>query len=242
METEIFGARLKDTINFSQKNNKPKFLGFLSTDEKAFAEKKLLKSNVDHCFFGGYPEAERTFLSVPFVENCEFPISALTINFRKTESLTHRDFLGSLIGLGIKREFIGDILIGDGSAVVFLANEITDFVYNQLNKVGRVGVKITKGFIEPLPLKPALCELSTTVSSLRLDCIVSALGGFSRSLACEKISNGLVLVNSIICEKITKQVEDGDVLTIRGKGKFFIVSSNETTRKEKTILKYKKYI
>ena len=146
------------------------------------------------------------------------------------------------MGLGIKREFIGDILIGEGLAVVFLANEVFDFVYNQLNKVGRVGVSLKKGFSDPLPQKSELLEFSTTVSSLRLDCIVSALGGFSRSVACEKISNGFVSVNSIICEKITKQIYDGDVLTIRGKGKFFISDSNSKTKKEKIILKYKKFI
>ena len=242
MDTEIFGARLQDTINISQKNKKPKFLGFLSCEEKAFAEKKLVASNVEYTFFGGFPNAERTFLSVPFVLENEFPISALTIFYRKTDTLTHRDFLGSLMGLGIKREFIGDILIGDGLAVVFLANEIADFVYNQLSKVGRVGVTLKKGYLEPLPQKNELLEFSTTVSSLRLDCVVSALGGISRDMACEKISCGLVSINSVVCEKITKQIEEGDILTIRGKGKFYINDSCGRTKKDKIILKYKKYI
>lgn len=242
METEIFSARLQDTVNIALKTNKCKFLGFLSSEEKVLAEKLLKRQNTDFNFFGGYQNAERTVLSVPTASIEDYPISSLTIKYRNTENLTHRDFIGSLLGLGIKREFIGDILIENGLAVVFLSEEITDYVFNQLKKVGKVGVTLSKGFLEPLPVKPNLSEFSVTVASLRLDCVVSALGSFSRGMACEKITNGYVSVNSVVCGKITKQVENGDIITIRGKGKFFIDSSSEKTRKNRIILKFKKYI
>ena len=172
----------------------------------------------------------------------EFPIASITFTYRKADKLTHRDFLGSLMGLGLTRESVGDILVEEGRAVAFLSEDISDFVISQVEKIGRTGVMVKKGHESPLPQKGEIREFDCTIASERLDCVVAALCNFSRSLAVEKIANGLVSVNSVVTEKTTKILVSGDAVTVRGKGKFIIDSVDGKTRKNRIILKYKKYV
>lgn len=244
MSIDLLQDRVCDTVTICEKTNRPKFLGFLSEEQAAFAGKVSDLKRVKHKFHGGYDGALRVMLGCfpDWADSIDFPISALTLQYRSSDKLTHRDFLGSLMALGLKRETVGDILIEDGRAVIFLADDIADYVISQLEKVGRVGVAVKKGFDNPLPVGQRLTELSSTVPSLRLDCIVAALCGISRNQACEKIEQSFVQVNSVFTEKITRKIEDGDVISVRGSGKFVIVSADDITRKNRIILKYKKYI
>ena len=244
METELLIARINDTADLCERTSVPKFLGFLSREESVFAEKILNRRNVKFDFYGGYDEADRLVLGC-FPDWCEeefYPISSVTFSYRKEDSLAHRDILGFLMSLGIKRETVGDILIEEGRAVVFLNEDIVSYVLTQTEKVGRTGVTVSEGFTEPLPLKSELAEFSVTVASERLDCIVSALAGISRKTASEKIISGEVSINSVVCEKTTAGVSEGDILTVKKKGKFIIDSFGGKTRKDRLIINYKKYI
>jgi RNA-binding protein YlmH len=146
------------------------------------------------------------------------------------------------MALGITRESVGDILVEDGRAVVFLKDEVLNFVITNIAKIGGVGVSAKIGFDLPLPEADALIDLSVTVSSLRLDCVVAALCGVSRNKANEIIAMGFVSVNSLVFEKSTKQITDGDVLSVRGKGKFIVKSTLNKTKKDRTVLEFKKYL
>ncbi len=244
METELFIARVNDTADICERTGKPKFMGFLSVEESVLANKLLSKRNIRFKLFGGYDDAERLVLCClpDWLEDTDFPIVPITFEFRKSDKLGHRDFLGSLMALGIKRETVGDILIGDGRAVVFVLSEISDYILSEVRKIGKIGVLVKSGYDDPLPQKSELKEFSETVASLRLDCVVSALAAVSRSIANEKINLGLVAVNSVTVVKPTKFVSDGDIVTVRGSGKYIIESTADLTKKKRTILKYKKYI
>lgn len=244
METEFFVARIGDISDICEKTQRPKYIGFISPEQSVLASQILSKRNIKFAFFGGYTDAERVVLGCfpEWMADFEFPITAITFNYRKTDILHHRDFLGSLMALGIKRETVGDILIEEGRAVVFVFKEIADYIMREVEKIGRIGVSLQMGAEEPLPLKSELCEFTETVASLRLDCVVAAVGGFSRGAANEKIADGLVSVNSVTVEKATKFVSDGDILTVRGSGKFIIDSAIDRTKKNRIILKYKKYV
>ena len=146
------------------------------------------------------------------------------------------------MALGIKRETVGDILIENGRAVVFVLDDIADYILSEVSKIGRIGVTLFSGFEEPLPQRNELKEFTETVASLRLDCVVSAIAGISRGLATEKINNGFVAINSVTVEKSTKLVTNGDIITVRGSGKFIIDASTDRTKKDRIILKYKKYV
>lgn len=244
MDLDLLTARINDTADIALRTNKPKFLGFLSFEQSTLAEKILKNRNVSFRLFGGYENAQRVMLGCfpEWAEDSVFPISAITFTYRKEFSLSHRDFLGSLMALGIIRETVGDILVEEGRAVVFLTNEVCDFVLNEITKIGKIGVTVTRGFEGVLPKSSVLAEFSDTIASCRVDCVVSALASVSRTKANELIETGLVSVNTVVCQKVTKEINENDVISIIGKGKFIIVSLSSKTKKQRTVLVYKKYI
>lgn len=244
MDSNFIISRVFDVADSSEKNNIPKFLGFLTGEEAAIATDALRKRNIRFSLFGGYDEAERVYLAClpDWCEEVEYPLTPITFSFRKEDELSHRDFLGSLMALGLTREKIGDILVEKGRAVVFANTVIADHIISQIDKVGRVGVTLNKGCDFPLPSLSTLADFSITASSARLDCIVSAICGLSRNKAVEVIEAGFVSINSVMCDKVTKAVKDNDKITVRGRGKFIICSTDERSKKGKIILKYKKYV
>lgn len=244
MDSQLLYARVADTVEISARTNKPKYFGFLSVEQAVATRAYLEKRNVRFALFGGYDGANRVMLGCfpEWADDSVFPITALTFKYRKADSLSHRDFLGSLMGLGLTREAVGDILIEEGRAVAFLSEDIADFVVSQLERVGKTGVTVSFGFEGTLPKGDTLLELSTAIASSRLDCVVAALCGISRGSAAEKIAQSLVSVNSFPTEKVTFNVSEGDIITVRGKGKFIISSLDGRTRKNRVILNYKKYM
>ena len=244
METELLTARIADTADLCERTQVPKFFGFLSLEQSVLAERQLSKRAVKYGLYGGYNDAERVMLGC-FPDWCDeetYPITAVTFSFRKADSLTHRDVLGFLMSLGLKREAVGDILVEEGRAVAFLSGDIASYVLSQTEKIGRTGVAVKEGFFEPLPTKSELCEFTVTIASRRLDCVVSAVADISRKSAAEKIAAGEVSLNSVVCEKITATAQEGDALTIRKKGKFIISSFGNRTKKDRIVLNYKKYV
>lgn len=243
MEPELLQARVTDTFTLCERTNVPHFLGFLTESEAASAEGVLRGTTARYAFFGGYEDAERRMLAClpEWCDEPDYPITAFTLKYRECDTLSHRDFLGSLMALGITRESVGDILVEKGRAVIFVCRDVAKFVGSQLEKVGRVGVTLTEGFTDPLPQHGERVECSDTVASLRLDCIVSAVAGVSRNIACELIESGMVSVDSVTSEKTTRTVEAGNRITVRGKGKFFIDDVSALSKKGRIILKYSKY-
>ena len=244
METELFKARIKDTADICLKTSKPKYLGFLSAAEAVLSGQTLKNLPCRTVFYGGYDSAERVMLGClpDWMEEDSFPISALTFKYRKSDALSHRDFLGSLMALGIKRETVGDILTEQGRAVVFVTDEISEYIKSQVTKIGRTGVTVINGYTKPLPIGDKLAEFTETAASDRIDCVISALCGFSRAKSLEALTAGLVSVNSVTVSKPEKSVEEGDIISVRGKGRFLIGSLENRTKKNRIIINYKKYI
>ena len=244
MEADLFLARVDDTADIAERSGRCKYLGFLSPEQAVAAQRHLKNRSVKFGFYGGYDGADRVMLGCfpDWAEGDEYPVTAVTFKYRKGDTLAHRDFLGSLMGLGLTREAVGDILVGEGKTVAFLSEDIADYVIKQISKIGRVGVTVTLGAGGGLPERGTLADFSDTVASARLDCIVAALGNFSRGVANEKIVGGFVSVNSFTVEKITHTVNEGDIITVRGKGKFIITSLDGRTRKNRVVLNYKKYV
>lgn len=242
MDIELLPARVADLRQLCDKTNSPKFIGFLTSDEVSVA---LKQTKFDNCsLYGGYDSAERVMLAVlpDWCENVIFPITAITFTYRTCDILSHRDFLGALMALGIARETVGDILVEDGRAVIFVTNDVSKFVFTQIKKIGNVGVTLSEGFCEPLPQNGKKQSFAVTVASTRLDCVVASICGISRKVAGEKIADGLVSVNSVCTTKITANIVAGCNITVRKKGKFQITSCDEYSKKGRIILKYDKYV
>ncbi|MBE7032849.1 MAG: RNA-binding protein [Ruminococcaceae bacterium] len=213
------------------------FGDFLSENSisELLARKDCLPS--EPVLFGGFDGAERKMVAfIPEYEDPVFPINALKITSPMLHSLTHRDFLGSVLGLGIKREKCGDIIIKDKAAYIIFSEEICSFAANSLTKVGRVGVKTEEISLSEIELpERSFKTVSGTVSSLRLDSVITLFYGKGRGKAGEIISGGLVFVNGICALKNDMRLKDGDVISLRGKGKATL-SVGGTSKKDRIFI------
>lgn len=244
MEPKFLKERLFCLKGQCENSGKPQFIGFLNEEEAVFA-KQLIGENEGFMFFGGYEGASRVFLgafpkNIPPSERA-FPIWGVTVTYRTLDVLSHRDFLGAVLSLGIKRETVGDILIENGRAVIFLTDSVARLICRELTTVGRVGVKVADNFFFPLPKTADRISQNLTVSSMRLDCVVAAICSVSRNTANELIDEKRVSVNSLICEKPTRTINSGDKITVRGMGKFTVGQTTGETRKGRIKIIIEKY-
>ncbi|MDR1564224.1 MAG: hypothetical protein LBS74_04615 [Oscillospiraceae bacterium] len=247
-EYSLFKARIEDILSQAEGGGFPCFSGFLDEGQQAIALGLAfsIHSSCKLMLWGGFEAAERQMLGAfpPYLEpeSASFPLTPVTLKFRRSDTLSHRDFLGSLMGLGLKREAVGDILTEQGRAVLFLKEPLGAFVAESLCKVGRVGVEAALGASEPLPQGSGFAPLSGTVSSLRLDCLVSLFAGCSRNQACELIRSGLVAVNGVQTEKTSQLILEASKLSIRGCGKFMIDEIGSPTKKGRLRVNGRKYL
>lgn len=237
---ESVRLKVSDLLAVSSKRFRAGYTTFLNEVEQRYAREILEERGEPYLFWGGVDECVRKMLCV-FPENGveDFPIYSLTFSFRNTDCLTHRDFLGSFLSLGIGREQIGEILIADGYAVVFCTKTAYALI-SDLTKIGRVGVCPEEGIRKPLP-KLNFTEQLIVVASMRSDCIVSAVSGLSREKSADYIKSGRFSLNYEICTNISKTLAQDDVLTLRGYGKFVLTEEIAETKKGRLRLQLKKY-
>ena len=235
-EDKLFHDRLSDLMKGVQRDWTVRFTFFLDERQQAIAKRFLQYSGFhDFMFYGGFDQAGRKLLGLfpEYMEpNCsEFPVKAVTLRYRKEDRPRHQDILGTLMGLNIKRELIGDILIADDYAVIFLLDPAHSLVLNELQKIGRVGVRIAEGSPETLPEPYQLKPIGGTVSSLRLDCLVAFFTNLSREKAAQLIRSGQVNLNFFETDEISHPVAEGDIVSIRGYGRFVLSKVGELSQK-----------
>lgn len=194
---------------------------------------------------GGIKEAERSVISIfPYYmeyEDIQSPIKALQIegNF-KFKEIKHKDYLGSLLGLGIKREKIGDINIHDNFCQVIVSRDISDFIIMNLEKVARNNVKVKEISENDLVYSgPKYKEISLTVSSQRLDCLISGIYNISRQESLKLINAEKVFVDYEKVISTSKTIERGSLISVRGKGRVIIADIGDISKKGKIKVKAK---
>ncbi len=197
-------------------------------------------------FYGGYEQAERVILlNLPGYADLKNENPLVIVRAKvseKSKSLTHRDYLGSLIGLGMKREMIGDILVRDDGADIIVLAEIADFILQNYCKAGRVSLSLEKLDISKLIVPEAkVREITDTVASLRLDSIVASGFSLSRGKAAEAITRGIVFVNNMETVKPDFQLKEGDKISLRGKGKVCLREVGGKSRKDRQYIAIEKY-
>lgn len=246
-EDNILFRSISDKISLAQKHFSPKFTFFLDERQVELVNMVLEKSAVDDYFlFGGYDNAKRKVLAVAppysYANFPEFPITALTITHREEDTISHRDVLGSLMALNIERKTVGDIIVGKGKSIVFLYKTVADEVLFGLKKIGRVGVKIIEGFDESVvPVEKAV-EISGTVASLRLDCILSHALKISREKASDIIKSKGVAVNCQEQFSVSYLMKENDKFSVKGFGKFVFSSVNGISKKDRIHITIEKYV
>jgi photosystem II S4 domain protein len=203
---------------------------FLSPPELAEAKTVLGRLTEGSVLaWGGYPQAERQRLAIARPElpldTPQVELTALRIagNFL-FDPATHPDFLGAILGTGIVREKVGDILVlGERGAQVIVVPELVEFFQQSLTQVRTVPVKVAPIPFEELQVRePRKKELATVEASLRLDAIASAGFGMSRSKMVDLISGGEVRVNWKEISQPSHALKDGDLVAIRGKGRLTV--------------------
>ena len=171
----------------------------------------------------------------------DFPITCLTFTFRKEDRLTHRDFLGSFMAMRLKRETIGDIITADGIAQAFVTEVAAKLILSSVSKIGRVGVKVSDSEPFSIEVRQEFQEISGTVASLRLDCIVSAAAKISREKAAVLIRSDRVSLNHFPAASVSREVSEGDIISVRGCGRFILDKINGTTKKGRIHISLRKY-
>lgn len=245
-EEEILSSRIDDAFSICDRKSIPRFVGFLDLRQQKIAEiTACANRQSNYMFFGGYQNAERKMFGVfpDYIDDKEnfFPIGYLEIGHLRP--LSHRDFLGSLMSLGIKREVIGDILVGENKSFIILQSSFCSHIIDNLKKIANVGVSIKECDANSLVLSEnRFIEEKVIVSSLRLDCIVSAICNKSRAESAKFIESERVFINHEIVSSCSKNVEEGNVISVRSIGKFEIGQILSTTKKGRLVLSYKKYI
>ncbi len=239
-EEKEFCRHISDLITLGEKTFSPRFSAFLTEREQHLAETVAASVGVDYCFWGGHDDAVRKIFASPYAENDDFPLQAVTFTFRSKDRLSHRDFLGALMSLGIKRDQIGDIAVSEGAAVVFATRTVASLLLNEIDKVGRVGVKTAQGITVPLP-EQQYDELSLVTASFRIDAVVASVSNLSREKSAALIKQGGVIINGAECCSVSENLDTGDIFSVKGYGKFIFSDTLGVTKKGKNHIIVKKY-
>ena len=228
--------RLKELYSRACQRDYTTFSEFLNMEEQSVLE----NSDLPCVKFGGYPTAERIVAAFgDHSDTADFPVALLQISpvsEKFSDNLTHRDFLGGLMNLGIKRELLGDILVNGNTAYLFCLEQIKDYIIQNLTRVKHTTVKIKT--LDELPQgaasEPKSAEL--VVPSLRLDAVISAVYKLSRKDSCNLINSDKVFINSRQIKNTSCRIKQEDIVSVRGWGRFKFVSELRTTKKDRLVI------
>lgn len=247
-EEEYLLTRVCEKLTAAIRRDIPAATNFLSRREQMLTRELLRGEPIR--FFGGLPTAEREvccylpdYLGEDHLSSDDGPIAAVRATFFAPDALTHRDFLGALMGCGIKRETLGDLYPAAGRCDFLVTRDILPYVLQNLTDAGR-----TRLHLEQIPLSALEApeqktkQIRGTVSSLRLDGIVAEGFALSRSRASELIAAGKTELNYTLCQKPDRAVAEGDVISVRGLGKMQLASVGGTTKKGRISVEICRYL
>lgn len=254
IEDKLIIAKLMDKIKICKTRNKIVHTEFLSIYEKQIIQKELNRNKIkNYIFFGGYEGAEGEILVIYpeklgkdiAEKNLENILKAIKIKLPKEleGKYNHRDYLGCVMKTGLNRNRIGDIIVHEDGAYIIVLKENAEYIAEFLKGI----IKFSKSQIEVVEyyeIKTKEIELEEkqiTVASMRLDNIVAETIKISRSKTEKLIKEEKVFINTKVETKGAKNVGSGDVLAIRGKGKFIIGEILGNNKKGKIIVEVKKY-
>lgn len=243
-EDEYLAANIKNYVNTALYKYTPRFTGFLDERQQSLALRTVQSlGHTGYRLYGGAENCRRVMLGIfPEGEECPFPIVALRVKYSAAAGLKHGDLLGALMGLQIERDCIGDIVHAEDVATVFVKDDIEEFICQNLTTAGRAHVTVSVLEEEIEAISQEFSDQSGTVASLRLDCIVALVTGKSRTTAVELITARRVFLNQLETDEPAKRVQAGDVLVVRGYGKFIIDDDISLTKRNRFRVTVKKFI
>lgn len=251
-ESRTLLGRCLDQLELARQRGVPACTPFLSPAQRAMVEDMLpFAAPQRHAFFGGYEGAERTvccFLADWQEEDSllwdeEGPLAALEAAYAPDAGLTHRDLLGSLMGLGLTREKIGDILVGEGKSQVVVLRQALPILMSQWESAGRWRLTLRPVPLTQLTPPPRQVKVfRDTVAALRLDAVVASAFSTSRSKAADLIRAGRVELNHRPALKGDRGVAQGDTLSCRGLGKCVVREVLGESKKGRIMLELERWL
>ncbi len=245
-EDSMLIAAIEDKLRQCEDQYSATNTQFLDPRQCALAESRFAFSK--HLLWGGFEDAERrviVFLPDYMDELSEDddPLALLRVTSPKgSKKLTHRDYLGSLLGLGIDRAVTGDILVREDGADIVVLKSISEFLLANYSQAGRNSLRAQILPVSEIRLASQnIKQKRDTVASLRLDSVVSSAFGLSRGKAQDAVAAGLVFVNGLQTVKADRPVEEGDRIVLRGMGKAVLRGVGGQTRKDRTQILIDKY-
>lgn len=233
--------RFEELASRSNERGYAVYSDFLGLSE--ISELCAVRFSVPVTLWGGYEDAERCVACFGdieyFADNTDYPIKCILIkpvNQKFADTLTHRDFLGSLMGLGIRREVLGDIVISENCGYLFCLDTISDYIIENLTQVRHTTVKCELTVSIPTDALPQPEGREIIVSSERLDVIVSAIYKMSRSQVLPLFHTEKVFVNGAVKLSPSTIVNNGDKISVRGYGRFIYKGVLRTTKKDRFVV------
>ena len=243
MENEtLLKKRLAELSHRAFERGYTTYSAFLNLQEISIL--KSLKLNSKYSLFGGYENADRCVAAFTNEEIYSYPIVCIKIEplqQKFSDKLTHRDFLGALMNLGIEREMLGDIKILNNEGYLFCLDKISQYIVDNLSSIKHTSVKCK--IIDDIPelFNQIPDEEEYIVSSLRIDTVVSAVFKMSRNSASQLINQEKIFINSKTVYKDSIQLKEDDVVSVRGYGKFIYSQTVNETRKHKMVVAIRLY-
>lgn len=241
MELQQLKNRFHDLADRSYTQGVFTFTGFLGLGEQdAFWQEEPKLKTAGYTVYGGCENADRVMVRFGSAEELgyEVPFPIVCIHIRPlvskfADDLTHRDFLGALMNLGIDRSTIGDIKVGEKQAYLFCQDTIGEFICENLNKVRHTSVKcaVTESAEDLVQEEPEI--VCVQVQSVRVDAVLSKVYNMSREKSLDLFRAGKVFVNGRLCENNARTLKAGDIVNARGYGKFRLEEGTRETRKGK---------
>lgn len=248
-EDRVLLAKIWDKINAGYNRNVIANTAFLSPRELDMARYLFGDLEGLHAW-GGYEDAERKmliflpdYLDESSLTDADSPVVCLRAGFYQGDSPCHRDFLGALMGSGIARETVGDILVSKASCDFFVTSEIAPYVLQNFTSAGRAKLHLEQiALKDALIPEPEIKEIRDTLASLRLDSVISSGFRIGRSLASQYVSAGKAAIDGLPCEKPDKMVAEGNRITVRGMGKIELSRVNGQTKKGRISVVIHRYV
>lgn len=252
-EEMITKARLRDLANRAYTQNVYTYSSFLTPAElRWLKEIRPELGYIDYTLFGGGAMCERQMVCFGSEEmfgySPNFPISLIKVEpliDKFSDRLNHRDFLGSIMNLGLERSVLGDIRVKDEKiAYVYCTEGIGQYICDNLTRIKHTNVKchICADEEKNMQAVPVLVDLKIIVASLRLDAIVAGVTGLSRGDTLKLFYSKKVSLNGIMCEKNSIILKENDIFSVRGYGKFVFCNVESETRKGRISIHIKKWI
>lgn len=241
-ENELTKKRLTELSHRAFERGYTTFSDFLNLEEISLL--KSLYTESKYNLYGGYDNADRCVASFGECEEYQYPISCIKIepaNQKFADELSHRDFLGALMNLGINRSTLGDIIVTNNTGYLFCLNSIKEYILQNLDRIKHTTVRCTESVLpaEIAEKKPEPIEL--TVSSQRVDITVAAVFKLSRNAVTQLVNQEKVFINSKIAYKESLTLKSGDIVSVRGKGKFIFDGEIRHTKKNKSVIGIRLY-